>query len=76
MSKKYWLHRVSHEWRISYALLKKGYLTIGWSKFMQEGLLEAVQKGGIRAFEAFMTSQFWINPLTKHFLLMNVELIT
>ena len=56
MSKKYWLHRVSHEWRISYALLKKGYLTIGWSKFMQEGLLEAVQKGGIRAFEAFMTS--------------------
>ena len=28
---KYWLHRISHEWDVSYKLLSEGYLTIGWS---------------------------------------------
>ncbi len=30
---KYWLHRISHEWQVSYPLLEKGYLSIGWGEF-------------------------------------------
>ena len=28
---KYWLHRISHEAKVSYPLLESGYLSIGWS---------------------------------------------
>lgn len=39
MTKNYWLHRISHEWEASYPLLDAGYLSIGWSKWMNtEGL--------------------------------------
>lgn len=33
MSKEYWLHRISRESEVSYTLLDKGYLTLGWSDF-------------------------------------------
>lgn len=33
MEKKYWLHRISHHQEVSYDLLEKGYLTIGWEMF-------------------------------------------
>lgn len=36
MEKKYWLHRISHHSEVSYDLLKKGYLTIGWSLFLDQ----------------------------------------
>ncbi|MEQ3353706.1 restriction endonuclease [Aedoeadaptatus acetigenes] len=36
MAKKYWLHRISHHGEVSYDLLKKGYLTIGWSSFSEQ----------------------------------------
>lgn len=36
MEKKYWLHRISHEGEVSYDLLKKGYLTVGWSRFLNQ----------------------------------------
>ncbi len=29
--KNYWLHRISNEWDVSYPLLEKGYLVIGWA---------------------------------------------
>ena len=32
---KYWLHRISHEWDVSYVLLKNGYLSIGHSWYAQ-----------------------------------------
>lgn len=34
--KKYWMHRISHEVNVSYSLLKKGYLTIGFAEFLDE----------------------------------------
>ena len=43
--RKYWLHRISHEWEISYVLLdEKGYLSLGWSKFSKSGILDAARK--------------------------------
>lgn len=36
MEKKYWLHRISYYSELSYDLLKKGYLTIGWSLFLDK----------------------------------------
>lgn len=36
MEKKYWLHRISHHWEVSYDLLQKGYLTVGWSRFLDQ----------------------------------------
>ena len=44
MEKKYWLHRISYNWEVSYALLKKGYLTLGWSSYAQTGILDAARK--------------------------------
>lgn len=35
---KYWLHRISHEWDVSYKLLSMGYLTIGWAAYSQSGI--------------------------------------
>lgn len=45
MKKKYWLHRISHHGEVSYDLLKKGYLTVGWSRFLDqpEKLIETIQ---------------------------------
>lgn len=36
MEKKYWLHRISHHGEVSYDLLRKGYLTVGWSRFLDQ----------------------------------------
>lgn len=41
---KYWLHRISWEWQVSYPLLKAGYLSIGWCDFGHEDILEKLQK--------------------------------
>lgn len=41
--KQYFLHRVSHEGNVSYSLLEKGYLTLGWSDLSLSGLLEAAR---------------------------------
>ena len=38
----YWLHRISHEREVSYDLLEKGYLTIGWSNFIGTDILKAI----------------------------------
>ena len=45
MEKKYWLHRISHEGEVSYDLLKKGYLTIAWSLFLDhpDKLIETIK---------------------------------
>lgn len=51
MEKKYWLHRISYYGEVSYDLLKKGYLTIGWSMFLDkpEELIKTIrgQENGI-----------------------------
>ena len=38
---KYWLHRISHEWDVSYKLLSAGYLSTGWS-VLADSDMEAV----------------------------------
>lgn len=55
MSKRYWLHRISHEWEIAYALLDQGYLSIGWSKFIDSDILKQIETGGETGFNQFMT---------------------
>ena len=32
---KYWIHRISHKQEVSYPLLDRGYLTIGFSGFLK-----------------------------------------
>lgn len=45
MEKDYWLHRISHESEASYNLLKKGWLTLGWSAFaLGSGILDISRK--------------------------------
>lgn len=34
----YWLHRISHDSEVSYPLLEKGYLSIGWIKLLNFNL--------------------------------------
>ena len=48
---KYYLHRISHEDQISYSLLKKGYLTLGWSSFTDSGILDAARVDGYPDFD-------------------------
>lgn len=57
MEKQYWLHRVSHEWEVSYPLLSMGYLSIGWSRFAQTDVLVRIRREGIAGFHAFMAQQ-------------------
>ena len=52
---KYWLHRISHEWDVSYKLLSMGYLTIGWSVFSHSGIERKVTSDkDTDVFEAIM----------------------
>lgn len=51
MAKRYWLHRISHEWEISYPLLEEGLLSIGWPSLMGIDLLGQIQRQGKAAFE-------------------------
>lgn len=53
MEKHYWMHRISYEWEISYALLDMGYLSIGWSCFDGD-LLKQIQDNGEQGFRSFM----------------------
>ena len=39
----YWLHRISHLAELSYPLLEKGYLTIGFSDFTDEVTINNVE---------------------------------
>lgn len=40
----YWIHRISHCMEISYPLIDKGYLSIGFSDFAHEEFIDAVSK--------------------------------
>ena len=39
---RYWLHRISHEWDVSYKLLDDGFLTIGWSSLINTDIIECI----------------------------------
>ena len=55
MDKHYWLHRISHEWEVSYPLFDKGYLSIGWRRFMDSDFTSCIQKDSYNWFEKFMS---------------------
>lgn len=41
----YWLHRISHHSEVSYDLLDKGYLTIGWIDIAKTDVIETINQG-------------------------------
>ncbi len=50
MDTKYYLHRISHEGNVSYGLLSQGFLTLGWSQFVDSGILEEARVDGYPKF--------------------------
>lgn len=60
---KYWLHRVSHEWDVSYKLLAGGYLSIGWGALAGSGIEKIAVDGDIKQFETTMIE--WGYQLTR-----------
>lgn len=44
MTRRYWLHRISYHQEVSYPLLAKGYLTIGFSDFLKNEEFLAAMK--------------------------------
>lgn len=57
MERRYWLHRISHEWEVSYSLLEKGYLSIGWRRFLHSDILAWIAADGEHGFNTFMARQ-------------------
>lgn len=57
MAGKYYLHRISHEGSISYSLLDKGFLTLGWSKFSDTDILEAAREPEYKRFNPIAESK-------------------
>lgn len=57
MEKRYWMHRISHEWEVSYTLFNMGYLSIGWRCFAGSDLLQQIQDNGEQGFHAFMADR-------------------
>lgn len=52
---KFWLHRISHEWDVSYKLLEAGYLTIGWSVLTGTDIIRSMSdRVDTELFEAIM----------------------
>ncbi|MCM1220432.1 MAG: restriction endonuclease [Lachnospiraceae bacterium] len=47
---KYWMHRIKHEWEVSYALLKKGYLSLGWSKVSGQDIIDSIENDSFNRF--------------------------
>lgn len=62
----YWLHRISHLAELSYPLLDKGFLTIGFSDFTNPELIDKVLENDWNYFNA-QFKEMWGNvPRTRH----------
>lgn len=57
MEKRYYLHRISHEWDWSKPLLDMGFLSIGWGKYKFDTILEVINEYGESGFNEFMFEQ-------------------
>lgn len=58
-----WLHRISHEWEISYPLLEKGFLSIGWSVFSDREFMSGVtEKGYEYLYQCFKEEFGYVSP--------------
>lgn len=59
-----WLHRISHHGDVSWRLLSRGYLSIGWSGFGKNAeFLNAIEAGKRPAFESYFTDS---RPRSRH----------
>jgi len=64
VSRQYWLHRISWCGTVSFPLLKKGYLSIGWSELSTYNFLIATKKNGKCAIDNAIQSKY--NKLAKY----------
>lgn len=62
----YWIHRISHIAELSYPLLEKGYLTIGFSDFTQTEIIECVSKNNWGEFNDYFQEYWGTVPRTRH----------
>lgn len=62
----YWLHRISHIAELSYPLLDKGFLTIGFSDFTHGEFIDEVLKGDWNYFNGQFQEMWGSVPRTRH----------
>lgn len=62
---KTWLHRISHHAEASYPLLDRGYVSIGFSDFADDGFLQGVVNGGREYFEKEFDRLWRRRPKTR-----------
>lgn len=62
----YWLHRISHVAELSYPLLDKGYLTIGFSDFTNSELIDKVLANDWNYFNGQFQEMWGTVPRTRH----------
>lgn len=62
----YWLHRISHIAELSYPLLEKGYLTIGFSDFTTEEMVDKVLANDWNYFNTQFQKMWGRVPRTRH----------
>jgi restriction endonuclease Mrr len=62
----YWLHRISHIAELSYPLLEKGYLTIGFSDFTTKEMVDKVLTNDWNYFNAQFQEMWGRVPRTRH----------
>lgn len=65
----YWIHRISHVAELSYPLLNKGYLTIGFSDFISEETIEKVRSEGQDYIDSIFQEKWGKKPKTRFSLL-------
>ena len=53
----YWIHRISHEWEISYSLFDMGFLSLGWHYYASSRVLDIIESDGIDGFNRFMSNE-------------------
>jgi predicted Mrr-cat superfamily restriction endonuclease len=63
---QYWLHRISWLANISYPLLEKGYLSIGWSTFSNEIFLEKSSEGEGEYFDKKFEEEYGYLPRNRY----------
>lgn len=62
----YWLHRISHIAELSYPLLDKGYLSIGFSEFTNETIIDKVMSDDWQYFNQQFNEEWGSTPRTRH----------
>lgn len=69
----YWLHRISHHAELSYPLLEKGFLSIGFSDFIDKAFIEKVLEEDGNYFKKQFEEKWGYLPRTRHNLWRFIE---